>query len=76
MADPLKVKKYTIGDEFAGGKIVMIDYRVMSVSKDSPELSSSRVIILKGEDYYAVDLGKTTAQERKLTPSELPDNLR
>ena len=72
----MTVTKYLIGDELGGGKVVMIDYRVMPISKDTPELSGSRVIILKGKDYYAVDLGKTTAEARKLTPSELPDNLR
>ena len=66
---------YKPGDELAGGKIVMIDYRKMPFPKKPALLSQSRVILIIGEDYWAIERGNTLADKHKLVPEQLPENL-
>jgi Tfp pilus assembly protein PilO len=71
-----EVHTYKLGDEFGGGSIVMIDYRMMPLP-DKPEiLSGSRVILQVGSDFWAVDLGCSLAQKHRLGASELPAQLK
>jgi hypothetical protein len=70
-----KTAIYKPGDELAGGKIVMIDYRKIPFPKKPILLSLSRVILTIGEDYWAIELGNTLADIHKLAPGQLPEHL-
>jgi hypothetical protein len=70
-----KTASYKPGDELAGGKIVMIDYRKMPFPKKPVLLSQSRVILIIGEDYWAIERGNTLADIHKLAPGQLPEHL-
>ena len=66
---------YKPGDDLAGGKIVMIDYRKMPFPKKPALLSQSRVILAIGEEYWAIERGNTLADGHKLATEQLPANL-
>jgi hypothetical protein len=70
-----RVASLTTGDELAGGKIVMIDYRLLPLPKKPEILSGSRVVIQIGSEYYAVELGQSLADKRTLADAELPPGL-
>ncbi len=70
-----KTTSYKLGDDLAGGKIVMIDYRKMPFPQKPALLSQSRVILNIGEEYWAIERGKTLADKHKLAPEQLPANL-
>lgn len=70
-----RVTSFKTGDELAGGKIVMADYRPLPMPKKPQLLSPSRVVLQIGNDYYAVELGQSLAEKRTLTPEELPPGL-
>ena len=70
-----KTASYKPGDELAGGKIVMIDYRKMPFPQKPALLSQSRVILTIGEDYWAIERGNTLADIHKLAPGQLPEHL-
>ena len=70
-----KTTRYRPGDELLGGTIVMVDYRPLP-KPDQPLLQSySRLILKIDKEYWAVERGKTLADKRKLTTSELPSQL-
>ena len=69
--EPLKV-----GDELPIGQIAMVDYRVMPMPDDPDVLSTGRVILKTGAEYWAVELGQTLGQRRILRASELPEELK
>ncbi len=71
-----KTRVYHVGDSLLEGEIVMIDYRLLP-KPDKPELlSSSRLIVKIGQDYWAVDLGQTLKKKRRLEGEVLPPQLR
>jgi hypothetical protein len=70
-----KVASLTTGDDLAGGKIVLVDYRMLPLPKKPEILSGSRVILQIGTDYYAVELGQSLTDKRALTDAELPPGL-
>ncbi len=70
-----KTTSYKLGDELAGGEIVMIDYRKMPFPKKPALLSQSRVILSIGEEYWAIERGNTLADKHKLAPQQLPKHL-
>lgn len=70
-----KTVRYRPGDELAGGTIVMVDYRPMPLPGNSLLQSHSRLILRIGDDYWAVERGRTLAEKRKLGPDELPTQL-
>ncbi|MFM7102402.1 MAG: hypothetical protein ACKO3N_14655, partial [Verrucomicrobiota bacterium] len=57
-----KTVRYRPGDELAGGTIVMVDYRPMPLPGNSLLQSHSRLILRIGEEYWAVDRGRTLAE--------------
>ena len=69
-------RMYHIGDALAGGKIVMVDYRLLPKPDKPGLLSSSRVVLKIGEAYWAVDLGQTLTKKRRLEGQLLPRKLR
>jgi hypothetical protein len=70
-----KTARYKPGDEVAGGVAVMVDYRPMPAPGNSLLQSDSRLILRIDKDYWAIERGKTFADKRKLTRSELPPQL-
>lgn len=69
-----KTKRYSPGEELAGGTIVCIDYREQPMP-GSFALSESRVILKVGAEFWAIDRGKTLADKRKLEPEQLPREI-
>jgi len=65
-----------LGGNLADGKIVMIDYRLMPHPEKPELLSTSRLILKQGDDYYAVELGQEVAKKHRLPASDLPEELR
>ena len=70
-----KTLRYAPGDDLAGGKIILVDYRPMPMP-DNPGLKShSRVILKIGEAYWAIERGQTLAQKHQLKTDQLPSDL-
>lgn len=68
-----KTQRYRPGDALAGGTVVCVDYRPLQAG---PFLrSDSRVILKIGNEFWAIERGKTLADKRKLAPTELPEQL-
>jgi hypothetical protein len=70
-----KTLRFKAGDALAGGTIAMIDYRSMPKTGNELLQAFSRVIIRIGEEYWAIETGKTLAQKYRLAPDQLPDVL-
>jgi len=68
--------RYKIGDSLAGGTIAMIDYTPMPLPGEPEKISTSRVIIKIGQEYWAIELGQNFGQKHRLKPSDLPEKLR
>jgi len=71
-----QTKDYKPGDRLSGGVIVMIDYRLLPKPGNAELLSGSRAILKLGPEYWAVELGQTLAQKRRMRPHQLPPKLR
>lgn len=68
-------RTYKVGQQLIGGQIVMVDYRPLPRS-DKPYLDSpSRVIVRIGGEHWAVELGQTLAEKRKLAATQVPAEL-
>lgn len=70
-----KTLRYKVGDELAGGKIVQVDYRPLELSENALVLSDSRVILRQGDEYWAIEDGRTLAEKFQLKNEWLPPNL-
>ena len=70
------VQYYKVGDKLAGGRIVLVDYRQMPQVDNPRILSGSRVIVIIGQTYWAVELGRTLAQKHRLRQDQLPLELK
>jgi hypothetical protein len=66
-----KTKRYKPGDQLAGGTIVCVDYRELPMP-NSFALSESRVILKVGNEFWAIERGKTLADKHKLETEQLP----
>ena len=69
-------KTYKVGQDLLGGEIVMVDYRSLPLPKKPQIMSSSRVIVRVGRDYWAVELGQFLTDKYLLTGDRLPESLR
>ncbi len=67
---------YKPGDALAGGTIVGVDYRPLPLPDKPDKVSSSRVIIKLGPEYWAVELGRTLAEKYRIAPDRLPAELK
>ncbi len=70
-----KTMVFRPGDELGGGTVAMVDYRPLPKPGNSLLQSFSRVILQIGDEYWAVERGRTLADKRRLTPAELPPDL-
>jgi hypothetical protein len=70
-----KTMLFKPGDELAGGIIVMVDYRPMPKPGNSLLQSFSRLILKIGDEFWAIERGRTLADKRKLSTDELPPTL-
>ncbi|MBI5722767.1 MAG: hypothetical protein HZA50_02330 [Planctomycetes bacterium] len=70
-----ELKKLKVGDKFGGGRIVMVDYRLMPMPQRPQILSGSRIILLLNKNYWAVELGQFLADKRQLEQGQLPLQL-
>lgn len=70
-----KTQRYKPGDQLAGGTIACVDYRPLPMPGNELLRSDSRVIVKVGGDYFAIERGKTLADKRRLTLSQLPSEL-
>jgi hypothetical protein len=67
--------RFKPGDALAGGTVVMVDYRSMPKTGNELLQAFSRVIIRIGEEFWAVETGKTLGQKYRLNPEQLPEGL-
>ncbi|MEN9675395.1 MAG: hypothetical protein RIS76_1291 [Verrucomicrobiota bacterium] len=70
-----KTLRYRVGDELAGGRIALVDYRPMPMPGNSLLLSHSRLILELGGEFWAVERGRTLADKHRLSDAELPVQL-
>jgi len=69
------VAGYQAGDDLAGGTIVTVDYRLMPMPTRPEVLSSSRIVLRIGSEYYAVELGRYLSEKHPLKTEQLPPGL-
>jgi hypothetical protein len=67
--------RFKPGDSLAGGTIAMVDYRTMPKAGNQLLEAFSRVIVRVGDEYWAIETGKTLAQKYRLKPDQLPEAL-
>ena len=69
---------HKVGDKIPVGVIAMVDYRELLIPGPDKrkQLSSGRVILKIGRDYWAVERGQPLGGRRLLKPGELPDGLK
>jgi hypothetical protein len=67
--------RFKPGESFAGGVIVMVDYRSLPRPDKPGLMSHSRVIVRIGGEYWAVEHGRTLAEKYKLALEQLPAEL-
>lgn len=70
-----KTLRFQPGDQLAGGKIVLVDYRPLPLPENESLLSNSRVIVKIGNEFWAVERGQTLAKRYKLKPEQVPEAL-
>ena len=70
-----KTLRFVPGDSLAGGVVTMVDDRTLPRAGDPTMKSFSRVIIRIGQEYWALELGKTLAEKYRLAPEQLPEAL-
>src|SRR5258705_746760 len=70
-----KTLRFKPGDSLAGGTLTLIDYRKMPKAGKQFLDADSRAIVRIGEEYWAIETGKTLAQKYRLNPDQLPDSL-
>jgi len=68
--------RYKTGDQLAGGKVVMVDYRALPKPGAEGLKSYSRVILQIGTEFWAIESGHTFAQKYRLEPAQLPPALK
>jgi hypothetical protein len=71
-----KTLRYKPGDSFAGGTIVMVDYRPMAMPGNEALKSFSRVIVKVGSEFWAIERGKTLADKYQLKAEQVPPQLK
>ena len=69
------VASYKPGDDLADGTIVMVDYRPLPMPSRPEILSSSRIVLRVGAEYYAVELGRYLSEKHTLKTEHLPPGL-
>ncbi len=67
--------RYKPGEEWGGGRIALVDYRPLPHPENPNILSTSRVVLRIGSEYYAVELGACLEQKHRLGPDRLPPGL-
>jgi hypothetical protein len=70
-----KTTRYKPGDALAGGVIMMVDYRALPMPDKAGLLSNSRVILKIGNEYWAIERGRTLAEKYKLALNLVPESL-
>jgi hypothetical protein len=66
---------HRLGEQLAGGTILMVDYRSLPMPGKIGINSFSRIILKVGPDYWAIERGATLDQKYKLTTELLPQQL-
>ena len=78
LLDPMtnETRRCQPGDEVAGGRIIMVDYRPMPMP-DRPEITSgSRIILRIGPEHWVVELGQSLEHKRIMRQEDLPPGVR
>ena len=69
------VKKYKQGDRLAGGVIVTVDYRTLSRPTKPKRLSSCRLLLRIGKEYWAVEVPDKLSNRWRMAADQLPKGL-
>ena len=70
------VRIHKLGEALAKGKAVMVDRRPLPWPDKPFLISRHRVIVQIGPDFWAIELGQTLTDKRRLKPDELPESLK
>ena len=70
-----KTLRYKPGEAFAGGTLACVDYRALPMPGNAFLRSDSRVIVRIGNEYWAIERGRTLAEKHKLSTEQLPAEL-
>ena len=70
-----KTLRYKPGEPFAGGTLACVDYRPLPMPGNALLRSDSRVIVRIGNEYWAIERGRTLAEKHKLSTEQLPAEL-
>ncbi len=67
---------FLIGDQLAGGEIVMVEFKDRPDPRNPDRIRPSRVIIRAGDAYWAVDYQSRLDEKYRIVPERLPAALR
>jgi hypothetical protein len=70
-----QTRTLAVGDELAGGVIVLVDYRNMPMPGNAMILSTSRVIVRIDQTYWAIELGQSVGERHELDSQQIPPAL-
>jgi hypothetical protein len=76
LSDLGNIKTVKIGQPLLNGELVAIDYRLMPYPDMKDILSEGRLIVRIGQEFWAVERGRTLGQKHKLRTSDLPPNIK
>ena len=73
---PSRVDRLKVGDALGGGTVVMIDRRPLP-RRDNPNLDSpGRVILMIGQEYFAIEVETVVARKYPMPAELLPPELK
>ena len=71
-----QVRSHRLGEPLAKGMAVMVDRRPLPWPDKPFLMSRHRVIVQIGPDFWAIELGQTLSDKRRLKPEELPEEFK
>lgn len=70
-----EIRNYKVGEDFIGGEIMLVDYRMVTHPDDPLIKSPSRLIVRIKDQYWAVEIGQYLSQKRILKKTQWPVSL-
>lgn len=70
-----EIRTYKVGEDFIGGELMLVDYRMVTHPDDPLIKSPSRLIVRIKDQYWAVEIGQYLSQKRILKKTQWPVSL-
>jgi hypothetical protein len=71
-----EIRSFKVGESLMDGKVVLLDCRELPRHDNPKEFSPGRVILQVKDTYWAIEQGDRLADKHRLSPAELPPELR